>query len=275
MELHFLPPSPSLNRHVAVYYRIQIDQPVVEDLERADVGYLRFFRSGKGTISYARGETDNAHHVALHGPSTETGAYVLEGPLDCFGAVLLPDFWTGIVDAQADECANRCLDARDFFGDDIQALYDHIAGLESFEDMAKALDSFLLMRITMVSADHRKVIDGIGDWLRLFPIPAPDALHDMLHKSERQVTRLANRHFGAPPKMLARKYRALRTASRLIGNRGNIPPELIDEYSDRAHMSREIKHFTGLSPRQLQINANPIVLATLHPDNFRAEAPWT
>ena len=40
-------------------------------------------------------------------------------------------------------------------------------------------------------------------------------------------------------------------------------------------MNREIKYFTGMTPKQLQVNSNPVLLATLHPSNFRAEAPWT
>jgi hypothetical protein len=40
-------------------------------------------------------------------------------------------------------------------------------------------------------------------------------------------------------------------------------------------MVREVKHFTGLTPRNLQITSNPIMQITLHPDNFRHDAPWT
>ena len=57
--------------------------------------------------------------------------------------------------------------------------------------------------------------------------------------------------------------------------RGPVPNHLADEYSDRAHMAREVKHFTGLTPRGLQVRSNPIMQMTLHPDNFRAQAPWT
>jgi AraC-like DNA-binding protein len=275
MQLEFMMPSPALRRHVSVYYRIQVDAPLVEDLERADVGYLRFFLKSSGHIQFANGVTDTAHPTALHGPATETGRYILQGPLDCFGAVLLPDFWGGVVDIEATECANRCMDSSHYFGTDMSDLYVRLQSMDSIEDMSKALDTFLVRRVKPIPADQSHVIDKIGDWLRCFPIPAPEALHAALRISERQTTRIANRYFGAPPKMLARKFRALRTASRLIGTRGPIPQSLITEYSDRAHLTREIKHFTGLTPKQLQVNTNPIVQATLHPDNFRADAPWT
>ena len=276
MHIEFLPPAPALKRHVSVYYQIKVDEPMVEDIERADVGYLRFFLSGRGTIRYASGTVDEAHAVTLFGPATETGVYRLKGPLNCFGCVLLPEFWGGIVDADASNFANRCLDGRPALGADAQAHSDRLVEMDSFSDMVQATDAWLIRKIKQIPADQIAVIDRIGDWLSGFPIASTEKLYTAIaDKSERQVARLANRHFGAPPKMLARKYRALRTASRIIGTRGEIPASLISEYSDRAHLTREVRHFTGVTPKQLQINANPIVRATLHPDNFRAEAPWT
>ncbi len=275
MELEFMMPSPALKRHVSVYYRIRMDASIIEDLERADVGYLRFFLKSSGKIDFASGVCDQAHPIALFGPATEIGHYQLKGPLDCFGAVLLPDFWCGVVEAEATECTNRCIDGRVYFGESIEKLYGEFQHMETIEDMSQALDAFLVRRIKDVPTDQMEVVDRIGDWLRCFPIPPTEALHAALHISERHTTRLANRYFGAPPKMLARKFRALRTASRLVGTKGVISDELISEYSDRAHLTREVKFFTGLTPKQLQQNTSPIVQATLHPDNFRAEAPWT
>jgi hypothetical protein len=275
VELEFLPAAPALHRHVSVYYRIRIDQAVVEDIERADVGYLRFFLSGSGVIRYTSGRTDGAHPIALMAPGTEVARYRLNGPLDCFGCVLLPDFWGSIADLDASSIANHNLDATIAFGPAAAELFDRLKSMESMVEMAKALDAFLITRIRPIPEDQVQVIDRIGDWLRGFPIPPTEILYAGIDKSPRQILRLANRHFGAAPKMLARKFRGLRTASRLIGTRGVIPEALVAEYSDRAHLTREIKYFTGLTPKQLQVNASPIVQATLHPDNFRAEAPWT
>ncbi|MBL0002378.1 MAG: hypothetical protein IPO97_16215 [Sphingomonadales bacterium] len=53
------------------------------------------------------------------------------------------------------------------------------------------------------------------------------------------------------------------------------PPAPEALYAERAQMTREIKHCTGLTPRGLQVCSNPIMQMTLHPDNFRAQAPWT
>jgi AraC-like DNA-binding protein len=275
VKLEFLPPAPALARHVSVYFRIRVERQHIADIDRADVGYVRFFLKGTGQTRYKSGITDTIHPASFFGPATEIANYTISGGLDCVGVVLLPDFWRGIVDVDANECANRCLPATDFFGPDIQLLYDKMSELDAFEDMKAVVDNFLLRRVKPIPAEQIAFIDKIGEWLSCMPIPKPEALHEAMHITERQVTRLANRYYGAPPNTLARKFRALRTASRLIGTSGPIPAELVAEYSDRAHLSREIKLFTGVTPTQLQNNQNPIVSITLHPDNFRADAPWT
>jgi AraC-like DNA-binding protein len=275
MELSFSMPAPELAPFVSIYYRVFFDYPQIEDFERADVGYLRLMFGGHGFYNYPGGQRDPDCPVMLLGPATKTASYSITGPLDSFGCVLLPEFWGGIVDAGANDYANRARDGAPLLGEEALALFDRMKGMRDVEEMGRMMDAFLIPRIRKLPDDHRAVIAKIGDWLSCLPIPSPEALYAACDLSPRQVMRLANRYFGAPPKMLARKFRALRTASRLIGTKGPVPDALTDDYSDRAHMIREIKHFTGLTPRQLQINSNPIMQVTLHPDNFRAEAPWT
>ena len=275
MELSFAMPAPELAPFVSIYYRVFFDYPQIEDFERADVGYLRLMFDGHGFYNYPDGQRDPDCPVMLLGPATATASYSITGPLDSFGCVLLPEFWGGIVDADANDYANRARDGAPLLGNEALALFDRMKGMRDVEEMGRMMDAFLIPRIRTLPDDHRAVIAKIGDWLSCLPIPSPEALYAACDLSPRQVMRLANRYFGAPPKMLARKFRALRTASRLIGTKGPVPDTLTQCYSDRAHMIREIKHFTGLTPRQLQINSNPIMQVTLHPDNFRAEAPWT
>jgi len=274
MDLTFAKPSAAIANYVSDYFLNWIDYPVIHDVERADVGYLRFMLKGGGWYTFKNGAKDRGDGVHLLGPSTEIAECAIEGPMLLFGAVLLPEFWGGIANADAADYANRSLDPTDLFGPEIQTLFTQLQALSTVEEMARLTDAWLLRRVKPLPEDHIEVLGKIEAWLRCQPIPAPDRLYVETGKSDRQVMRLANRHFGAPPRMLARKYRALRTASRIVGTRGPIPDHFSDDYSDKAHLSREIKAFTGMTPRQLQVNANPILLATLHPDNFRAEAPW-
>lgn len=275
MELDFATPDPRLAPYISTYYRVFVDYPLIEDVERADVGYLRFMFSGTGFYDYGGGQRDPDRPVMLLGPATRTASYSVRGPLESFGCVLLPAFWGGIVEAEAHSHANRALDAVPTLGADALILFEALKRTRDVARMGRLMDTFLLPRIRAIPPDHLEVIDRIGNWLSCFPIPPVEELYGSIALSRRQVMRLANRYFGAPPKLLSRKFRALRTASRLIGTRGPVPEALVADYADRAHMIREVKHFTGMTPRNLQINSSPIMQITLHPDNFRSEAPWT
>ena len=79
--------------------------------------------------------------------------------------------------------------------------------------------------------------------------------------SRRQIERKCNALYGAPPKLLARKYRALRAAVAMVEGVESVSDAVDRGFYDQSHMIREVKHFTGLTPGQ--ICAEPSVLARL------------
>lgn len=63
------------------------------------------------------------------------------------------------------------------------------------------------------------------------------------------MQRNCKRYFGSSPKVLARKYRALRAAVTMM-HRGPELNEMLEEgFYDQSHVTWEIKHFTGMTPR--------------------------
>ncbi len=274
MKLTFAAPTPALALYVSLYYYVDFDYARIEDIERADVGYLRFMFSGNGVYRYADGHSDRSSDTMLIGPSTIVAPYRLTGPMRCFGCVLLPRFWGGIANRSALDFANRTADATELFGAEILELREKLASIDTIEAMALAMDAFLLPKLKPMRSEDTSVIAEIGKWLTALPIAPPEALYGACNLSSRQVMRLSNQYYGAPPKLLSRKFRALRTASQIINSKGSIPDALADEFADKSHMIREIRQFTGLTPRQLQVNSNPLMQATLHPRSFRMEPPW-
>jgi AraC-like DNA-binding protein len=266
--------SPALVPYISAYFRLRFDYPHIEEIERADVGYLRFTLQGTGYYEYAPRERYYDCPATILGPSTKKARYALEGPLESFGCVLGPAFWGGIIAGDAHHFANRVTDAAQLLGPEIHKVTKALAQAGDTVAMAATVDAFLIERIKPLPADHALAIAAISHWLSQDPTPPPEVLYGACAQSSRQVMRYANRFFGAPPKMLARKFRALRTASRIVGTRGRVPETIVADYSDRAHMSREVKHFTGVTPRGLQINSSPIMQISLEPANFRAIAPW-
>ena len=92
-------------------------------------------------------------------------------------------------------------------------------------------------------------------WLAASDSPDLDDLVGATGISRRQVERKCNALYGAPPKLLARKYRALRAAVALASGDASLD-EVIDRgFYDQSHLIREVKHFTGLTPRQFALAA--------------------
>jgi AraC-like DNA-binding protein len=57
-----------------------------------------------------------------------------------------------------------------------------------------------------------------------------------------------------PPKMLARKYRALRAARALHSSGEDERAVIVSAFYDQSHMIREIKHFAGQTPGQIRLS---------------------
>jgi hypothetical protein len=74
---------------------------------------------------------------------------------------------------------------------------------------------------------------------------------------------MTKRYYGMPPKKLARKYRALRAASRIAHGDSLDDTELGLAFYDQSHLTREIKQFTGLTPGQLRAGKSELTQATM------------
>ena len=96
------------------------------------------------------------------------------------------------------------------------------------------------------------MVSKIDSWLSDTDSPQIEDIVAATGLSARQLARYTNRLYGAPPKMLARKYRALRCASQIVIDKKNWT-ELCTEgnFYDQSHFIREIKQFLGLTPHQL------------------------
>ena len=99
-------------------------------------------------------------------------------------------------------------------------------------------------------------------------LPARAILRSMrliaeLGVSARQVERLTKRIYGAPPKLLARKYRSLRAASLIGTSQLHWSEAAGDAFFDQSHFIRDFKRFTGLTPSQFQNDPPPVTRLTL------------
>jgi AraC-like DNA-binding protein len=93
---------------------------------------------------------------------------------------------------------------------------------------------------------------AVDAWLQACASPELADLAAATGLSRRQLERRCNQLYGVPPKLLARRHRALQAAA-LIAQDRDAP----DGFYDQSHMIRELKRFVGLTPRQIRERATP------------------
>lgn len=269
MELNFQPPSAALSAYVSTFYLYRNDTALVEGIERADVGQIRFMLKGSGSLSFAGGYSEPSCAVMINGPGTGAAAYRVNGPFHCFGAAMRPIGWCALIGLPAHERADHVTDGEALFGLEATGLLDTFRHTETLAEMVALAEPFLLRRLRPIPPDHVRMAEAVQDWLREDPADA-QALFAALPWSERHATRIINQYFGAGPKRLVRKWRALRAAARLL--EGEDPRDVAEAFYDQPHMIRELREFTGHTPRTLPQNADPVMIATLRHDAFSEQA---
>ncbi|MDY0137115.1 MAG: helix-turn-helix domain-containing protein [Thiomicrospira sp.] len=85
-----------------------------------------------------------------------------------------------------------------------------------------------------------------------------------LHISRRQLQRLFQNHFGYSPRFYAKVMRFTQLISHLDPAKPLVQTALDLGYYDQAHMGREIKQLSGLTPSQLIQHAVPNVQSTTY-----------
>lgn len=256
--LRYMEPAADLRRHISSYYMFWADTPRVADVMRADLGQIRFMLAGNGEYSFVDGDRIVTPEISLIGPTTGATRFEVVGPLLVFGVALMPAGWAALVRADASSLADKVLDARDVFGSVMQDALDAMHGALSPETPVSIVDATMRTLIAH-AADVPLWFTRMTDhWLIGAPSPNVDTLVASAELSSRHVERLARRIYGAPPKLLARKYRALRAAS-LLGQ-GHLPWQEVvgDAFYDQSHFIREFKHFTGQTPRHFQRDPTPV-----------------
>ena len=94
-------------------------------------------------------------------------------------------------------------------------------------------------------------IRTVDEWLTRSASPQVHDLVEATGMSIRSVERMTKHYYGLSPRMLARKYRAVRAAAALARGEDLESAHLGDAFYDQSHLIREIKRFAGATPGQL------------------------
>lgn len=274
VSLDYASPDESLRGYISLFYEFRADVPVFEDSERADLAQFRFLLEG-GDCEYrfADGHVACAPQIAIIGPTTGATRSRAVGPVHGFGAGLLPAGWAGLLDFEASLLVNRVIDAAALFGPKLHQVADAMRAASSMEqrcNIASALAHELIGRGRTAAFDFTRIVD---DWLASCPSPDVDDLVAATGISRRQVERNCKRFYGSPPKLLARKYRALKAAISLAKGEAETGDLLDDGFYDQSHFIREIKEFTGVTPKRIATDLPTLASLTLKRTEFEDLSP--
>lgn len=247
-ELTYRPPPRDLIDFVSAFYLFEADEVAIDDLERADVAQLRFVIAGSGDILFPDGRAEAFHPASLCGPRLTASRVRARGPVRMFGCGLQPAGWIALTHADASTYANRIADAEAVLGDGMAACRAAVAAAPDIDAMADIVAAHLRACVAAAQGLPIGLIRVVDGWLESSISPEIADLVAQTGLSQRQTEKLVKQVYGAPPKLLARKYRALRTANAIAHGDGSWQDYAADYYYDHSHCIRDIKAFIGITP---------------------------
>lgn len=270
----YFDPPPALHRHVSALYWFESHLPAFSDLLRAELGQIRLMVAGRGCNRFCNGKTRACAGAMLQGPTTGPTRYTTDGPLALFGIGLLPLGWAELIGLPANALADDCAELASVLPPPLVAgLVDALANAATAPARLLVITQFLEQRLAAARHPSGWFTRLADQWLTASCNPQVDALVAASGMSLRSVERLCDRLYGASPKLLARKYRALGAAVRLgLGDARDWTDAAGDAFYDQAHFIREIRAFTGLTPANLH-TAAPLTRITMTGRRRRLDLP--
>lgn len=250
-ELQYYPPDPDLAEMVSSFYYFRVDLPILDEYERADRPQFRFMSATEGEYVFPDGYRFRAGKATIVGPTSGSVRAIGRGPICVHGFGLMPAGWATLMGEHAGKLTDRAIDAADLFGGWIDEVSEALNAATNGEERLIILNNFV--REILKSNEPAPVwfTRTVDQWLTESPSPQVPDLVDATGMSIRSVERMTKHYYGLPPRMLARKYRAVRAASALARGEALDEAQLGDAFYDQSHLIREMKRFAGATPGQL------------------------
>lgn len=185
--------------------------------------------------------------LELAGPDTGPRSVRLGRGSTIAGIRLRPGAARLLLDSvPASELRDQQIDLADLWGPKTRPLADRLTHATRQEDAAAVLERVTLSRLPHFQRDL--AIESAIDHLRRTPPPPVPALAHSLGLSERQLRRRFIAAVGYGPKTLAMIIR-FRRANRVGAGQGGLAElAATTGYADQAHLTREVRRLTGVTP---------------------------
>ena len=264
VSLRYFAPTEPLRGLISSYYLFEADTPRIDDLLRAELAQIRFTVRGRIVAHFASGRTVDCPPIMLSGPTSGPVIFEGHGPLAVVGIGLMPAGWGALIGCHADEMADNAAALDGALGPAVARTYERLLNTRRPEDLPAVLDQLFLGLAERARSAPLWFTRVADDWLTGSAAPQVDDLVEAAGVSARQVERLAKRFYGASPKLLARKYRALQAAVRMgTGEAQTWMDAAGDAFYDQPHFIREFKQFVGMTPHRFAVESAPVLRLTI------------
>ena len=262
VALRYWEPTEKMRYFFGSVYLFDARMANYRDMTRADMPQLRFMISAGGDYQFHDGRTEPTPEICMLGPTMGATRFELDGVARVLGVSVLPLGWLALGCESAHIWADRLYDAEKVHGPSFREKLEELRQYPDLDAEIPGVWAFLESQLEAVSPETIELVSKIDTWLSDSDSPQIDEIVEEAGLSARQLARYTNRLYGAPPKLLARKYRALRCASQIVIDKKNWT-ELCEEgnFYDQSHFIREIKQFLGHTP--LQLLNDPTAVARL------------
>ena len=281
IALEYVAPPAHMAPYITTFYLLRCEEARITDVLPGGLGIVSVFMKGQGQLFVRDGTVDRGELANVLTPLSAAAPIEVEGPWHAFGASLSPLGWAALSGRRsAAEHGNRLLPAATLLDTDFAATARELAdgwntGDLGTDEMAGLLGSAIEVRLKPVPEAHAKLIATVAEWLSESLSPRVDRLQERVLYSPRQLQRLVDHYYGLPPKQLARKYRALRSAG-LLADPATTEQQvamIAAQFQDHSHMAREITLFAGRAPARIGGGEHAMLTALLDLRNFREIKP--
>lgn len=250
-ELQYFPPDADLAEMVSSFYFVRIDMPLFDEAERADRPQFRIMTTTEGEYIFPDGHRFPAARATIIGPTSGSVRARGRGPLRIYGFGMMPAGWATLMGDHADKLTDRAMDAADLFGGWIDEVIETLIAAADTAERLVIANNFVREVLKKNEPAPVWFTRTVDSWLTASMSPQVSDLVDATGMSIRSVERMTKHYYGLSPRMLARKYRAVRAASALARGECLDAAQLGDAFYDQSHLIREMKRFAGATPGQL------------------------
>lgn len=271
----FLAAPTDLAHYCNSLYIWRTDECEMADVLPAYSGQMAAFTQGEARMLFEDGEIARSSDALFLAPLCQARHFEVRGPAVLFGVSLNFRGWAALTGLSVKDYHDAFLKPEVALSVELGREFSGLAsrwrtGELDDEAMLDAMADIVRRGLSALPTAHTNLIDRTLEWLSSSFKPELDDLYQSLPYSERQVQRLVAQFFGQSPVRLVRRYRAIRAATLL-----SLPelPETVetdirDAFYDQAHMIKELRFFTGRTPRRLQPHGESPVTDMLGPDGY-------